>query len=179
MTQQRVLQFEFQQSVVQESELSPWSESISVSVRLFSEAITSRWYRDQFSSRGNDFVILLAIAMHARPLKGEDLALLLGLNMVTQEDEGRLYARVSDIALAEELGMSRATIARAIRNLAENQSISVLMIPKELTSFRDSHGRFNGTKAYLISGAIQDQYLEKNIIRTSQHVEKKGEMDAN
>jgi hypothetical protein len=163
MTEQRVLQFEYQQSLVQDSERSGWSENVSVSVRLLSEAITSGWYRIQFASRGNDFVILLAIAMHARPLKGEDLKMLVNLHMAEPEDEGRLYARVSDVALAEELGMSRMTIARAEQRLAEDKSIVILEIPKKLTAFRDSHGRFNGNKVCLIAGDIQSRFLEKNI----------------
>ena len=163
MTQQRVLQFEYQQSLVQDSDRVGWSESITVSVRLLSEAITSGWYRTQFAARGNDFVILLAIAMHARPLKGEDLKMLVNLHMATPEDEGRLYARVSDVALADELGMSRMTIARAAGRLVEDKSIVIMEIPEKLTVFRDSHGRFNGNKVYLIAGDIQNRFLEKNI----------------
>jgi hypothetical protein len=161
--EQRVLQFEYQQSLVQESEHPGWSEVVSVSVRLMSAAITTGWYRLRFAGRGNDFVILLAIAMHARPLKGEDLNMLVNLHMATREDEGRLYARVSDAALADELGMSRMTIARATRRLVEDRSIHVVEIPATLIAFRDSHGRFNGNKVYLIAGDIQSRFLEKNI----------------
>ena len=163
MTQQRVLQFEYQQSLVQNSDRASWSENVSVSVRLLSEAITSGWYRTQFAGRGNDFVILLAIAMHARPLKGEDLKMLVNLHMASPEDEGRLYARVSDVALADELGMSRMTIARAAGRLVEDKSIVTIEIPDKLIEFRDSHGRFNGKKVYLIAGDIQNRFLEKNI----------------
>jgi hypothetical protein len=161
--EQRVLQFEYQQSLVQETDRSGWSEIVTVSIRLLSEAITSGWYRLQFANRGNDFVILLAIAMHARPLKGDDLIMLVNLHMATQEDEGRLYARVSDAALADELGMSRMTIARATRRLAEDKSIHMVEIPEKLFAFRDSHGRFNGKKVYLIAGDIQSRFLEKSI----------------
>jgi hypothetical protein len=161
--EQRVLQFEYQQSLVQDSECAGWSETVSVSVRLLSAAITSGWYRLRFASRGNDFVILLAIAMHARPLRGEDLQMLVNLHMATHDDEGRLYARVSDAALADELGMSRATIARAARRLLQQKSIHIVDIPATLIAFRDSHGRFNGNKIYLIAGDIQSRFLEKNI----------------
>ena len=163
MTQQRVLQFEYQQSLIQDSDHSGWSENVTVSVRLHSEAITSGWYRTQFAGRGNDFVILLAIAMHARPLKGDDLKMLVNLHMATLEDEGRLYARVSDVALADELGMSRMTIARAERRLAVDKSIFIMEIPEKLSAFRDLHGRFNGNKVYLIAGDIQSRFLEKGI----------------
>jgi hypothetical protein len=163
MAQQRVLQFEYQQSLLQDSERCGWSEDISVSVRLFSDAITSGWYRARYSSHGNDFVILLAIAMHARPLKGDDLDMLVNLHMAKPGDEGRLYARVSDVALADELGMSRTTVSRACQRLADDKSINILEIPKMLSAFRDSHGRFNGTKVYLIAGDIQSKFLEKSI----------------
>jgi hypothetical protein len=83
--------------------------------------------------------------------------------MATLEDDGRLYARVSDVALADELGMSRMTIARATERLSKDKSIAILEIPEELTAFRDSHGRFSGTKIYLIAGDIQSQFLEKSI----------------
>jgi len=163
MAQQRVLQFEYQQSLHQDSERSGWSENFSVSVRLFSEAITSGWYRARYYSHGNDFVILLAIAMHARPLKGDDLDMLVNLHMAQPGDEGRLYARVSDVALADELGMSRTTVSRACQRLAGDQSITILEIPRMFSAFRDSHGRFNGTKVYLIAGDIQSKFLEKRI----------------
>ena len=65
MTRQRVIQFEYLQSLLQDSDQPGWSEDVSVSVRILSEALTSGWYRERFASRGNDFVILLTIAMHA------------------------------------------------------------------------------------------------------------------
>ncbi|MFZ0534501.1 MAG: hypothetical protein WAM09_15090 [Anaerolineales bacterium] len=163
MTQQRVLQFEYQQSLVQDSDSLGWSENVTVSVRLLSEAITTGWYRVQFASRGNDFVILMAISLHARPLKGDDLKLLVNLHMATPNDEGRLYARISDVALADELGLSRMTIARATERLAKQKSIAIVEIPEQLTAFRDSHGRFSGTKVYLIAGGVQSRFLDKSV----------------
>jgi hypothetical protein len=163
MTQQRVLQFEYQQSLVQESDRPGWSEEISVSVRILSEALTSGWYRERFSGRGNDFVILLAIAMHARPLKGDDLNLLIQLGMASPDDEGRLYARVTDMGLADELGMSSKTILRATERLQDEHAISIVDIPEVNTFFRDSHGRFNGTKVYLLAGDLQSRFLVKAV----------------
>lgn len=163
MTQQRVLQFEYQQSLVQDSDRPGWSEDVTVSVRLLSDALTSGWYRERFGGKGNDFVILIAIAMHARPLKGEDLALLVRLGMATPEDDGRLYARVTDLALADELGMSAKTIMRATERLMEEQAIKIVDIPDINVFFRDSHGRFNGTKVYLLAGDLQSRFLEKRV----------------
>lgn len=163
MTQQRVLQFEYQQSLVQDSDRPGWSEEVTVSVRLLSDALTSGWYRERFGSKGNDFVILIAIAMHARPLKGEDLALLVRLGMATPEDDGRLYARVTDLALAGELGMSAKTIRRATERLMEEHAIKIVDIPDVNVFFRDSHGRFNGSKVYLLAGDLQNRFLEKRV----------------
>jgi hypothetical protein len=163
MTRQRVLQFEYQQSLVQDSDRPGWSEEVTVSVRLLSEAITTGWYRERFGNKGNDFVILIAIAMHARPLKGEDLALLIRLGMATPEDDGRLYARVTDLALADELGISAKTILRATQRLMEEHAIKVIDIPDANVFFRDSHGRFNGSKVYLIAGDLQNRFLEKHV----------------
>lgn len=163
MTRQRVIQFEYLQSLLQDSDQPGWSEDVSVSVRILSEALTSGWYRERFASRGNDFVILLTIAMHARPLRDPDFSHLIKLGMATPEDYNRLYARVSDIALAAELGMNRVTIARATERLAKEQSISVVEIPDDLMAFRDSHGRFNGSKIYLLAGDLQNRFFEKDI----------------
>jgi hypothetical protein len=163
MTQQRVLQFEYQQSLVQDSDRPGWSEEVTVSVRLLSDALTSGWYRERFGNKGNDFVILIAIAMHARPLKGDDLALLVRLGMATSEDDGRLYARVTDLALADELGISAKTILRATQRLMEEHAIKVIDIPDANVFFRDSHGRFNGSKVYLIAGDLQNRFLEKHV----------------
>jgi hypothetical protein len=174
--EQRVLQFEYQQSLVQESERSGWSERFSVSVRILSEAITSGWYRQQFAHRGNDFIILLAIAMHARPLKGDDLKMLVNLHMATPEDEGRLYARVSDVALAAELGISRMTVARGTQRLAKEKSLNMVELPEKQIAYRDSHGRFNGKKVYLLAGDIQSRFLEKNVEKLN-HAVKRSMVD--
>lgn len=163
MASQQVIQFEYQQSLSYASDRSRWSESISVAVRIMSEAITSGWYCQEFGNRGNDFVILISIAMHARPLKGSDLELLIKLNMASPDDEGRLYARVSDKALADELGMNRITISRATERLAADEAIKILQIPEHIVAFRDSHGQFKGTKVFLLSGDIQNQFIEKEV----------------
>ena len=164
MTRQRVLQFEYQQALVHESSHPGWSESLEISVRILAAAIYSGWYSENFGSRGNDFVVLLAIAIHARPLKGDDLKLLVDLGMAKPEDEGRLYARVTDMGLAAELGMSRDTVARAAERLHKRHAIDTLEVPEGLVSFRDSHGQFNGSKVYLLSGDIQSRFLEKEVL---------------
>jgi hypothetical protein len=96
-------------------------------------------------------------------LRGEDLKLLVSLGMARPEDEGRLYARVSDKGLAAELGMSRDTIARCAERLRQLKAIDILGIPEQMVAFRDSHGQFNGSKVYLLAGDIQSRFLEKEL----------------
>lgn len=165
MSDQRVVQFEYQQSLFQASGSPRWSEELSISVRILAEAITTGWLRENFAGRGgaNDFLVLLAIVMHARPLRGEDLEYLAQLNLATPEDENRLYARVSDLALAGELGAHRKTIATSAQRLAEKGFIAIREIPEE-TAFRDSHGRFSGSKIYLLAGDIHNRFLVKDVV---------------
>ena len=168
MNPQRVLQFEYQQSLTFLSDRPTWSELLEVSVRILSTAFSSGWYKEHFNSRGNDFVVLLSIAMHGRPLKGDDLKLLIDLGMAQPEDDGRLYARVTDLGLADELGMSAKTIQRCAERLQRQGAISILEIPDMTTTFRDSHGRFSGSKVYLLSGDLQGRFLEKNVSNSVQ-----------
>lgn len=164
MSKQRVVQFEYQQALVQESGSPRWSEELNISVRILSEALTSGWLREHFAGRGgaNDFLVLLAIAMHARPLRGDDLTYLTALGVATSEDENRLYARVSDLALADELGLYRTTIASSAQRLAGKDFITVREIPEEI-AFRDSHGRFGGSKVYLLAGDLNNRFLVKDV----------------
>lgn len=164
MSKQRVVQFEYQQALVQESGSPRWSEELNISVRILSEALTSGWLREHFAGRGgaNDFLVLLAIAMHARPLRGEDLTYLTALGVAAPEDENRLYARISDLALADELGLYRTTIASSAQRLAGKEFITVREIPEEI-AFRDSHGRFGGSKVYLLAGDLNNRFLVKDV----------------
>ncbi len=164
MSKQRVVQFEYQQALVQESGSPRWSEELNISVRILSEALTSGWLREHFAGRGgaNDFLVLLAIAMHARPLRGEDLTYLTALGVAAPEDENRLYARISDLALADELGLYRTTIASSAQRLAGKEFITVREIPEEI-AFRDSHGRFGGSKVYLLAGDLNHRFLVKDV----------------
>ena len=93
MTSRQVIHFEFQQSLSWESDSPRWSESLQASVHLTDAALSSGWLRQHFSGRrggANDFLVLMAIVMHARPLRGADLDYLVGLGMATHQDEGRL-----------------------------------------------------------------------------------------
>ena len=143
-------------------------EGLSVSVRIFYEALASGWLRDNFSGRGGgtDFMVLLAIALHARPLRGDDLDLLVSLGVASPEDEGRLYARVTDVGLADELGFSdRETIAMAAQRLKRRGLIDIYPLPPD---FRDSRGRFQGSKAYVISGDL-NRFLSKEVSEGRPH----------
>ncbi len=140
-------------------------------MRLSSEAFSSGWYRHFFGRDTRSFTMLMAIVMHARPLKGEDLNLLIQLGMATIQDEGRLYARVTDLGLADELGIHRETIAAGAQKLYELGLIDILRIPENVC-FRDSHGHYAGVKVYLVSGLVEKQ-MDKSIqARVDSSVEK-------
>ncbi len=161
-SQQQVIRFEYLQSLAWEGN-SRWSEKVEARVTLADAALSSGWLRKHFTGQKGgttDFVILLAFVMHARPLKGTDLEYLLTLKMASPEDEGRLYARITDLGLADELGMHRTTVAKSAQRLAAAGFITILDIPEHLTAFRDSHGQFAGSKVYLLSGELE-KFLPK------------------
>ena len=167
---QQVIRFEYLQSLAWQGD-SRWSELVEARVTMTDAALSSGWLREHFTGRKGgvtDFVILLSIVMHAQPLMGNDLEYLQTLKMATSEDEGRLYARITDLGLADELGMHRTTIAKSAQRLANSDFISILEIPEQLTAFRDSHGQFAGSKVYLLSGEIA-QFLPKALHPLSDH----------
>jgi hypothetical protein len=151
---------EHTQSIAYDDNGTP-QERLSVSVRFTYEAFSSGWVKENFHGRGGptDFLVMTAIANHARPLRGADLRLLVGLGVATRADEGRLYARVTDVGLADELGCGRDTVKNAAQRLAEKELIRICELPDD---FRDSKGQFSGTKAFLISG-IPSSYVSKAI----------------
>jgi hypothetical protein len=162
---QQVVQFEYQQSLAWESNRPRWSERIQASVRLTNAALTSGWLREHFSGgRGGavDFLVLAAIVMHARPLSGDDLDYLVRLGMADLQDEGCLFARVTDLGLADELGVHRTTIAASAGRLASSGFIQVAEAP-DSAHYQDSKGRFAGAKAYLLAGDIQQRFLKKDL----------------
>ncbi len=95
---------------------------------------------------------LITLALHARPLRGKDLDLLVSLGAATPEDEGRLYVRVTDLGLSIEMGLKRDTVAASAARLAEYGLVDIYDLPPD---FRDSKGQFAGTKAYLLSGELE------------------------
>ena len=151
---------EYTQSIAYEEDGAPQAR-LDISVRFTYEAFSSGWVRENFHGRGGptDFLVKTAIANHARPLKGDDLRLLVSLGVATEADEGRLYARVTDVGLADELGCGRDTVKNAAQRLAEKELIRICDLPDD---FRDSKGQFSGTKAFLISG-IPSNYISKAI----------------
>jgi len=164
---QQVIAFDYHQSLTVAAGGKSWSETIEVSVKLFSEVFSSGWYKNAFGKDSTSFVILLNIAMHGRPLRGEDLELMIRLGMATVEDEGRLYARITDIGLADELGLHRTTVAERAAKLAELGVITILQVPEGL-DFRDSRGSFAGSKVYLISGELGDKISKSLADRASE-----------
>jgi hypothetical protein len=71
---------EYTQSIAYEQDGAP-QERLSISVRFTYEAFSSDWVRENFRGRGGptDFLVMTAIANHARSLNGDDLRLLVSL----------------------------------------------------------------------------------------------------
>jgi hypothetical protein len=149
-----VLLYACQQSISAPPTGNQWSETLAISIHLFSEAFASGWYREQFGKDSKSFLVLLGIVMHARPLCGPDLALLIRLGLATPADEHRLYARITDSGLADEIGFHRDTVARCAQQLADRGLIHIGLLPDGY-GFRDSRGSFAGTKLYLVAGEVE------------------------
>ncbi len=165
-TQQRLIKFQYEQSLTFATDRAAWAEGFEISTRLFAEVFSSGWYREKFGSDAKRFMVFLAIVMHSRPLTGADLQLLISLGMATQEDEGRLYARITDTGLAAELGFHRQTVVACTEKLASAEDgylIRILDLPAG-KEFRDSRGQYAGSKLYLVSGDLENR-LQKQIHR--------------
>ncbi len=117
-------------------------------------AIETRWLRG-FQRRWADLGALVGLGLHARPLLGADYELLRNLGLVGPDDEGRLYARLTDLGLAEATGIDRKDgIPACTQRLAESRLLKVLNLPDD---FRDSYGQFSGRHAYLLLGSVVSQ----------------------
>jgi hypothetical protein len=129
------------------------------------QAIAEGWFKKSFPGRlSGDLAVLIALGLHARPLKGNDLALMIELGQATPADEGRLYARVSDVGLADILNAHRERIRESTERLARVGLLTILSLPDK---FRDSRGAFSGNHAYLLSGQnrIVSQVIERPVVR--------------
>lgn len=165
----KVINFEYSQSLSWQGG-ARWSEAIEARITMTDAALSSGWLREHFTGHkggATDFIVLMAIVMHARPLKGDDLELMVSLDMVSKDDEGRLYARVTDKGLAGELGIHRKTIASSAERLDKAGFIASVNIPESIQTFRDSHGQFSGTKVYIVTGKLE-QFLPKMLETRSQ-----------
>lgn len=150
----RVVQIEHTQLLELDTE-HVYSERVVTRVIETGDALTSGWLRSNFSKNPVDYLILHGILHHTRPLAGKDYEQLLALKLVTPEDKGRLYARITDIGLADILGPHRTTIAAAAQRLADKGLIRIAQIPEAILrrgGLRDSHGKFEGNCVYLIAG---------------------------
>ncbi len=148
----------------QSLEVSPQGqtrETRHVHVAIHYDALITGWLARFASDRQgrSALPVLLALGLHARPLHGEDLAQLIELKLVAEADAGRLYARVTDVGLADELGLHRTTVNGAVAWLHRQQLVSVLDLPED---YRDSHGRFCGRHAYILraDGALSTVSVE-------------------
>lgn len=166
--QNDVLIIEYQQALRYNSDQQRWSEDLDISVRLGAEALTSGWLRDQFGGRGGplEFITLMAITLHARPLIGAPLQDFIRLQIACAEDEGRMFSLISDAGLADELGLERHTVDAAAERLRDKGLIDIWPLPKQYRQ----QGRFSASKVYVLSGQTQRTFV-KEITRRSESTE--------
>jgi hypothetical protein len=126
-------------------EVRPWTR-----IELSYTAIQQGWFR-RFEPNWIDLPILMAIGLHARPLFGDDLKMLIERDLAKPADEGRLYARLTDVGLADILGCSREWAGKAAARLSEKGLLRSIALPK---NFQDSRGRFAGTEAFILPGEV-------------------------
>lgn len=127
------------------TEVRPWTR-----IELGYDAIQSGWF-GKFRPNWLDLAALEVIGLHARPLQGDDFAHLRELGLVDAGDLNRLYARITDVAVAAILGCSRQWVNNCTARLGEKGLLRVLPLPAQ---FRDSRGKFAGSNAYLLSGQV-------------------------
>ncbi len=147
------------------TEIRPWTR-----IELGYEAIQTGWFR-RFGPNWIDLAVLQVIGLHARPLQGDDFGRLSDLDLVGPTDLNRLYARITDVAVADLLGCSREWINKCTIRLGHKGLLRVLPLPQQ---FRDSRGQFSGNNAYLLSGQVlvQSDPHRVNLLHTvgSDHV---------
>jgi hypothetical protein len=120
-------------------------------------AIQTGWLR-KFQRRWSDLGVLIGLGLHARPLLGDDLELLIRLGLATPHDQGRLYARVTDLGLSAATGVDRDGVPICAARLSESGLLQVLNLPDD---FRDSRGQFSGKRAYLLMGTVTSQAVHR------------------
>ena len=124
-------------------------------------AIETGWLR-HFQRCWSDLGFLIGLGLHARPLLDDDFKLLRDLKLVGPQDEGRLYARVTDLGLSEVTGIERRRgIPQCASRLAEHGLLRILDLSEQVRGrrdkFRDSYGQFGGQHAYLLLGSVVSQ----------------------
>jgi hypothetical protein len=129
----------------QVTEVRPWTR-----IELGFDAIQTGWFGG-FGPNWIDLAVLQVIGLHARPLQGEDFNLLRDLGLVGPDDLNRLYARITDEAVADILGCDRKWAGKCASRLDGKGLLRVLSLPKQ---FRDSRGQFSGNDAYLLAGQV-------------------------
>jgi hypothetical protein len=151
----QVFEIRYQQTITIDPE-GTLREGREIEVAVDYGALTAGWLARFGSDRQGRtaFLILVALALHSRPLEGEDLEMLKELGLATEEDRGRLYSRITDLGLSEELGIHRTTIGRCIDWMREEKLVDVLALPED---YRDSGGQFAGNAAYLLKAGLLTQ----------------------
>ncbi len=132
MTKRRAFIIQYEQSLGEEADPAKpgWSEHKEISVRVTSDALTGGWIQ-QFGEYPIDYLVLNIISLHARPLADDDIALLKPFRLVTERDRGRLFAYITDLAIADILGKDRRAVGRATKRLAVNGHLTVRALNKD------------------------------------------------
>lgn len=99
---------------------------VDIRVELGPEAVT-----DGLLQRlsGNALKVLVALARHLRPLVGAELDHAIQLGLATPDDAGKLTTFVTDVALANELQLYRATVQKALQEWEAEGLLTITTAP--------------------------------------------------
>lgn len=119
---------------------------------VFDYAALTTGFLAKLSQGGAALAVLIGLALHARPLIGDEFQLFLLAGLVAAEDLARLFCWVTKSGLAEELGIHRTTVDRAINWLNENSVVKVITLPDDFVrKWLHTQGKFTGQQVYILT----------------------------
>ncbi len=118
---------------------------VDIRVELGPEAVT-----DGLLQRlsGNALKVLVALARHLRPLVGVELDHAIQLGLATPDDAGKLTTFVTDVALANELQLYRATVQKALQEWEAEGLLTITTAPYQA---RTLDGRYQLGRLVMLS----------------------------
>jgi len=144
----------YQQTIGVESNSPEWSEAKEISVKITSSALTSGWLK-QFATHPIDLLILHTIGLHVRPLDDDDIRRLQPYGLVTLADKGRLFTYITDVGIADELGIHRTTVSDSAKRLQQAGNLIIREMSAAEKKAQAAQGRFAGSRIYILSGKCQ------------------------